>query len=243
MPLVQVPGFLPSRSGFHFANSWPPDTIYPVVTLPIIGTVAAQDATRGLCGGFVFAALDLFLHEPRLSPPADTRPAADGTPLFNYIASRQVDSIALNGIKYIQWIQTPDQDDGLQLFDNRGLARRMVETEWPAIKADIDSGVPSPLALIAPPQAGLPNTSGIIEACSNSHQVLAWAYDLDESSNITLFVYDSNQPNNDGTKISIGITGDPIKQATISAPSITAILRNDIRALFRSTYIQRNPAF
>ncbi len=85
MAFTRVPGFLPSQSGFHFANNWPLDTVYPVVTLPIVGTIAGGDAGNGLCGGFVLAALDLFLHSPRLFPPPNTDRPANGSMLFSYI--------------------------------------------------------------------------------------------------------------------------------------------------------------
>ena len=45
MAFTRVSGFLPSQSGFHFDNSWPAGTVYPGVTLPIVGAVAAGDAT------------------------------------------------------------------------------------------------------------------------------------------------------------------------------------------------------
>ncbi|MEP6916496.1 MAG: hypothetical protein ABJC89_12660, partial [Acidobacteriota bacterium] len=90
MAFTRVPGFLCSRSGFHFSNRWPVGTVYPVVTLPIVGSIAGGDAGNGLCGGFVMAALDLFRHNPRLLPPANTnddRPA-NGSAIFSYITDR-----------------------------------------------------------------------------------------------------------------------------------------------------------
>ena len=94
MAFTRVPEFLPSQSGFHFSNDWDPGTTYPVVTLPVVGTIVSGDAGNGLCGGFVLAALDLFCHTPRLLPPPNTnqdRPA-NGSTIFNYITGRLIDS-------------------------------------------------------------------------------------------------------------------------------------------------------
>ena len=54
-----VPGFLPSTSGFRFANSFPH---VPVRRIGIPGVVSLPigDASNGLCGGMTFAARDYF---------------------------------------------------------------------------------------------------------------------------------------------------------------------------------------
>jgi phospholipase C len=43
----RVPVFIPSISELHFVNSWPPGTSYPVIALPVLGTVVSGDATNG----------------------------------------------------------------------------------------------------------------------------------------------------------------------------------------------------
>ena len=143
MAFTRVPGFLPSQSGFHFSNSYPSGTSYPVVVLPVVGTIVAGDAGNGLCGGFVLAALDLFRHSPRLLPPPNTdvdRPPA-GSPIFNSIVRRLLDSFACptlafpmgNAARVIEWIHTPGHDV-IVSFYGWGLARRVVQGEWPKIK-------------------------------------------------------------------------------------------------------------
>jgi hypothetical protein len=47
MAFTRVPGFLPSQSGFHFSNSWPHGTSYPIVNLPVVGPVSGGDAGNG----------------------------------------------------------------------------------------------------------------------------------------------------------------------------------------------------
>lgn len=49
-------GFLPSRHGFAFVNSWPSEPAV-VLTTPF-GKIGVGNASAGLCGGMVFAALD-----------------------------------------------------------------------------------------------------------------------------------------------------------------------------------------
>jgi hypothetical protein len=144
--------FLPSQSGFLFGNSYPPGTNYPVVSLPLVGNIVAGDAANGLCGGFVLAALDLFCHSPRLLPQPDKTPPPSGSPIFNYLVQRLLNSFGVpsrnfNAGRVIEWIHTPGHEVLVSIVT--GLAKRVVQQEWPRIKADIDSGVPSPLNLVA----------------------------------------------------------------------------------------------
>ncbi|MCI0635653.1 MAG: hypothetical protein L0206_17315 [Actinobacteria bacterium] len=52
-----VPGFLPSTSGFRFANAF---SNVPVrrIGIPSVISVPIGDASNGLCGGMAFAARD-----------------------------------------------------------------------------------------------------------------------------------------------------------------------------------------
>jgi hypothetical protein len=241
-----VPGFRPSLSGFHFGNYWPPGTEYPVVTLPIVGSYH-QDANSGLCGGFVFTVLDLFLNNPRFGPPPDQAPPAGGTLLFNYLTRRSIDSFGSppdfdNAAKMIQWVQTPTRDVAIDIFDGPGLSRRIVYEEWPAIKADIDVGRPSPLTLVMNPQCGFGDVPGIIGALHHCHQVLAYAYSLDDSNNLTLSVYDPDDPNDDGSTISCKLS-DPHATIDIIAHAIGKTLSevHAVRGFFRSDYSFTSP--
>jgi hypothetical protein len=252
MAFTRVPGFLPSQSGFHFSNSYPSSTNYPVISLPIVGTIVAGDAGNGLCGGFVLAALDLFCHSPRLSPPntgTDKPPA--GSPIFNYLVARLLDGFGYpnadaplgNAARVIEWIHTPGHDVTISLF-GAGLARRVVQQEWPKIKSDIDSGVPSPLNLVMGPERDLHDISGHIATLHNCHQVLAYAYEVDSAKNLTLLVYDCNDPTNDDSRISLNIGSDPAHTIPISAPAVDAALGggHTVRAFFRTNYQLDDPS-
>jgi hypothetical protein len=60
------------------------------INLGPAGTVGIGDASQGVCGGMAFAVRDYF--EVRRPVPPDDEPPAPGTPLFNYIADRLIDS-------------------------------------------------------------------------------------------------------------------------------------------------------
>ena len=251
MTITSVPGFLPSTSGFHFSNIWPAGTAYPVVNLPVLGAVTGE-AGNGICGGFVFAALDLFLHDPRLAPPANTdadRPQ-NPSPIFDYLVERLVDSfgtpaqgLGANAARVVEWITTPGHDVTVSFY-GAGLARRMIELEWPLIKADIDGGMPSPLNLVGGPERGRLDVTGTIDSLHHCHQVLAYAYELDGAGNLTLWVYDCNDPDNDQSTLTMHIAGDPRHTMAISGPSIEANMSGgmEIRGIFRSQYQWRDPS-
>lgn len=142
--------FLPSRDGFAFDNSWPPQ---PAIVVPTpFGDVPFGTASGGLCGGMVFAALD-YWHAGRTPP--EGRPAL-GTPVYSYIVRRLLDSWRLPGgvARYYEWMGMPDLDSpGFQLFGRplltrRGIAYRTINDEWPGIRAELDRGSPVPLGVI-----------------------------------------------------------------------------------------------
>lgn len=246
----RVSGFIPSRSGLHFANHWPQGTTYPIITLPIIGTVVSGDASNGLCGGFVLTALDCFLHSPRLSSPTTTSAPPAGTPLFNYLVNRLFDSFLAplpppdinDAGKCITWTWTPGHDVDISFYGS-GLARRMVDGEWPRIRADIDSNQPSPLYLVGGPQCGYADVGCITGTLHNCHQVLAYAYYLDDQNNLTLWVYDCNDPSNDASTITLNIS-DPAHTIQINAPGVVAAFSHQgltIRGIFRTDYALSDP--
>lgn len=235
-----VPGFLPSTNGLHFPNAFPADDSYPVVSLPLIGDVVSGQAMNGICGGFVFTALDLFRHTPRLDPPADDAVPQPGSPLYRYLTRRFVDSLGpslfQNAAKALDWTQANGHDGFPQL--TMSLAKRMVVTEWPAIKADIDAGRPSPLFLIAAPQCGIADVGAITAALGHSHQVLAYAYDLADDRVLTLHVYDCNHPDRDDITVSLTL-GNSSQDLPIDTSPLE--LPKPIRAVFHAAYSSADP--
>jgi hypothetical protein len=187
-------GFLPSRHGLAFSNSWPSA---PAVSLATpFGTIGIGDAARGLCGGMVFAALD-YWHAQAAPPQA--RPAP-GTPLFRFIVRRLVDSwrIPAGVARYYRWMNLPDGNDTFSVlgksFPGRpGVSRRTIERQWPQVKARLDGGQPAALGLVTVATAD-PRRLG------QNHQVLAYGYRL-AGSEVTMQVYDPNTGQDDGVHI------------------------------------------
>src|SRR5712692_7560515 len=181
MPVV--PNFLPSQNGLPFINSWPnePDI---VIKVPPFGEIPIGNASNGLCGGMAFTVRDFF--EAGLSPPPGPEPA-QGTPLFDYIVRRLIDSYNVPGgvLKYFEWMNTPDHDTPVWFVTRRGVAWKTINEGWPGVKADIDDGHPSPLGVVTV-QSMNPQDLG------KNHQVLAYGYDEDGASNLTVRLYDPN---------------------------------------------------
>ncbi|KQC40300.1 hypothetical protein [Frankia sp. ACN1ag] len=88
-----VPGFLPSVSAFRFTNSF---DVQPLLALRLPGLpwgLGIGDASRGLCGGMIFAVRDLF--EAGLAVPPDVEPPRRGSPLYGYFVRRLLASFDL----------------------------------------------------------------------------------------------------------------------------------------------------
>jgi hypothetical protein len=83
---------------------------------------------------------------------------------------------------------------------------------------------------------------GIIETLHHSHQVLAYAYDLDDQKNLTLWVYDCNDPFNDSSTIILNIA-DHAHTIDITANDIVGALGGGvtIRGIFRAGYGLKDP--
>jgi hypothetical protein len=200
----RIPDFKPSTHGFHFGNAFPR---VPVLTLrvPRVGAIGVGNAAGGLCGGMVFTVRDFF--EAGQPPPASTAPPEPGTRLFDFLARRLLDSFNLprGVLKYLEWMSLPDGNKGIV----RGLAWRTIHQEWPRLKALIDRGHPCPLGLVTV-RSFAPQRLG------DNHQVLAYAYDLDEGARqLTLHVYDPNYPDQDDVTLSLSI-GQPSRAAPIA---------------------------
>lgn len=184
MPSNAVPGFLPSRYGFHFANRWPAQ---PARTLNLgLVRIPLGDTGRGLCGGMAFAARDRFDgHED--SPP-DIAPPKPGEALFKEIVDRQFDSFGrLFVVPMRFWIASAGSQ--------RRRDRETVRNAWPAIRSAIDKG--------EPPMVGLVRHAGWNPlALGLGHQVVAFRYD-ESATGITIWIYDPNHPGDDDVRLTV----------------------------------------
>jgi hypothetical protein len=230
----RVEGFLPSKSGLPFRNDYPAGTEWAIVDFPIVGELLTADAGNGLCGGFGFTVVDIFRVRPRLELPPDAERPPAGSPRFEYLHHRLLDTF--DGavpfgtiLKILSWIETPSHD----AFLRRGLGHMMVSDEWPNVRRDIDRDRPSPIVLVGPPQAGLGDVSEIKKALANSHQVVAYGYDVVPSA-VVIYVYDPNNPSEDNATLTVSL-------AHPEQPVVTANLGREVRGFFRSHYTRRNP--
>ena len=225
-----VPGFLPSTSGFAFPNDFPKVPVRHI-GIPGVVSVPIGDASNGLCGGMAFAARDAF--EAGRPPPADTEAPGSG-PLFDYLVDRLFDSFDLpfGPAKYLQ-LMSPLLPDGETTWSRLGLAPRgrawrMIKQEWPAIRADIDAGHPSPLGLVRV------KSSDPFDLKRN-HQVLAYGYDL-EGTDLELRLYDPNRPKDDGVTLSLDLSHPTTRTTVLSHPAGPTVF-----AFFRVPYEKRIP--
>ncbi|SOD74543.1 hypothetical protein SAMN05892883_3729 [Jatrophihabitans sp. GAS493] len=227
-----VSGFTPSVDGFPFTNSFPPA---PAVQLDLgpAGRVGIGDVSGGVCGGMVFAVRDYF--ETATAIPQLSQPPAPGTPLFEYIVGRLLDSWDVpNGVlRYAQWMALPSTHVRLPLISEPGTFELTVSKSWPAIRADIDAGRLSTLGLVTVHGTDL-------KQLGKNHQVLAYGYSLDDAGALTLHVYDPNTPTDsaDGVVIQLDVS-DPSTVTTISHN--INIGEPTLHGFFRADYARKNP--
>ena len=237
----EVLNFLPSRNGWPFPNDL--SGTFPVVTLPVIGTIASADAGDGVCGGFTFTVRDLFEHRPLLAPDVNAAKPSQGSPTFGFLTSRFLDSLGptgyANAVKAITWTQTSDHD----VLLGWGLGHQMAATEWPAVKSTIDSGHLCPLYIIRAPQVGALDIPGIIDALGHSHQVLAYRYEIDDAADVTIGIYDPNDPADDTSVITLNVS-NPTGNVGLGAPGIIANIEDPqykVRGFFAAQYVYKDP--
>jgi hypothetical protein len=191
-----VPGFLPSRSGFHFANSFPPG---PTVRFGPVDPrlIGLGDASAGLCGGMCYTVGDLFA--AGLGVPPDRQPPDNGTPRFQVLVRRQVQSLDWLRVPVRFWLRSAL---GSSFGGDR--ARATYEREWPRIRGEIDAGRLAMLGLI---REGGVNPFRL----TLNHQVIAYGY-AEDGRGVTLRLYDPNWPDNDTVTATIHL--DPAFRPT-----------------------------
>jgi hypothetical protein len=186
---ASIPGFLPSTRGFHFANAWPAG---PTITFGPLDprVIGVGDASTGLCGGMVYTVADLFA--AGVPVPADREPPVNGSPRFNSIVRRQVESLAWLSVPVRFWLRMAL---GGSFGSDR--ARSTLEREWPTAKAGLDAGRPVPIGLIR-----LAATDP--RDLTKNHQVIAWGY-VEDGRGVTLRLYDPNWPDRDDVTVTIAL--------------------------------------
>ena len=236
MPSVRIPDFLPSTRGFKFSNSW---AHVPVLEIKIgdLATIDLGDAANGLCGGMSFTVADAYL--AGLPELADLANPDHGSPRFDYIVGRQLDSFAGIAVplRFYQLMRTsrPDREPAwagaLSWFgvDQHSRAYVMIHDEWPRLQVELDAGRPAMMGLVR-------TVSDDPRLLGHNHQVMAYGYDLNGPS-LTLRIYDPNWPGDDGVVLSLDIS-DPrsAAAANYSKPD------GPLYGFFAAPYTRRDPA-
>ena len=190
-----VPGFLPSIHGLHFSNRFPPG---PTLRFGVLDPrlVGIGDASSGLCGGMSWFVRERF--EAGVAVPRDNVPPPNGSPLFRSLVRKQILSL--------DWLRGPLRFWWMGVRSDPWRRRRTLEAEWPRIRRPIDAG--------RLPLVGLVRHTGWSPwHLADSHQVLAFAYAIDEPTGaITLHLYDPNWPDRDD--VSITLAPDGFSQST-----------------------------
>ncbi len=184
-----VPGFRPSTHGLHFANRFPPG---PTVRLGPIDPrwIGVGNASAGLCGGMCWLVRERF--EAGQPIAADREAPLNGSPLFQAIVRRQVLSL--------DWLRVPVRFWIAAMRGAKDAERRTRDEVWPSLKDAIDAG-----RLV---------TGGLIRhtgwnpfALTKDHQVLAYAYAIDDAGAITIRLYDPNWPDRDDITLTLDAFG------------------------------------
>ncbi|MBA3877193.1 MAG: hypothetical protein C0498_09705 [Anaerolinea sp.] len=184
-----VPGFLPSRHGFAFANRWPAGPAFELRIRYL--RIGVGEVAEGLCAGMCFAAADRFVRGE--VPPTDTVPPARGTPLFHEIARRQLDSLHWLVMAPFRFWWT-----AARLRVGRWMVRDQVR-QWLAIREEIDAGRPAMLGLV--------RTANVNPfSLTANHEVLGFAYEAGPGE-ATIRIYDPNHPGSDDVAIRLRIGG------------------------------------
>lgn len=170
--------FRAAAHGFAFPNAFPVGKPVFRVRTPV-GVIPIGDASKGLCGGMVFAALD----HHRAGRPLPADPDTPG--LHEYLARRLWCSFHLPwGVARIyQWMGRPD---AARTHPKSTVPFLTTQKEWPKIRAELDAGRPAPLVLIKTDSRS-PFDLG------HNHQVLATGYEADGDA-VRVTLYEPNYP-------------------------------------------------
>ena len=149
--------FSPAVHGFHFTNRFNARVALRFPAPLGKRTISLGNFNYGLCGGMIYTAFDYFLAGKAI-PPDTTEPRL-GSPLYNYIFRRQLDTFTSSTLG--EFATAPFRSD----TDLTGRSRRAFND---VIRRTLDRGRPVPLGLI--------KTKGFDNLLFGNHQVLAIGY-------------------------------------------------------------------
>lgn len=237
--------FRPSLHGFFFRNSFKGSPLpRPLQNFGIEAAVGAPD-TYGKCGGMSLAAADYYFSDTPIPP--DTAPPQDTAPLFEYITTRQLDSLgeyAVMATKFARWMGLPD------VHDSQESTAELTAYELPRVVERLSAGELVPLGLVY-----VSNSGTLQGKLWENHQVLAYAVrqisrdDGDPSAQYspiltTIYIYDPNFPRDDANRLTITPIVDP---RSGKPPMVTTLQRTStkrtipVRGFFLMPYEKRTP--
>lgn len=254
--------FRPSIHGFKFHNSF---TGSPVPAryrnlADMVGIDLGLNAPMdyGLCGGMSASAADFYLAGRDL--PTRSTPPGEGDALFDYLSTRQVDSLGpafVMALKFAEWMTYKDHDAGVATSKD---AAPPPSSSTPASKPSSSS--PSRGSRYAPPDIAIQTAAelpAIYDKLDNgelvvlglvfvkagtgmlweNHQVLAYSYDRDDNG-ASLKIYDPNYPSDDGVVITIR-PYEPGSEALKCELQPTRRRAKPVRGLFEMPYTPKTP--
>ncbi|MDX2131949.1 MAG: hypothetical protein SFY69_07855 [Planctomycetota bacterium] len=189
--------FRPSVHGLRFVNRFSGSPLPDALRGSSLARGKVVPAEFGLCGGMSLLVADYYLAGQR--PPDDTTPPAPGTPLYDAIAARQLESFGEGGVMVLafrRWMSLPD-DGGADEESTASLTR----AELAGILRRLDRGELVPLGLVyvrSRTNSRAPQSR--VGVLWQNHQVLAYGYEPGEAG-VRVRVYDPNYPGDDGVVI------------------------------------------
>jgi hypothetical protein len=231
MPFVS--GFLPSQNAPLFHNGpWPPGTSL-TVSIPGLPTISIDVTQMGMCGGMSFLTRDIF--EAGTPQLRNTDSAKIPIALAELIVGRLVQSF--DGPETVaRWVSLTGLPDHDTTVWGAGVFHQTVN-ECQNIMADINmppNGTLSPIGVIRTGPSWWPGD------VFNNHVELVYGFDL-VGSQLTLHVYDCNNPGNDSITISLDISSTtPAKPITTNGTDDPST-PGQIRGFFRLPYTHADP--
>jgi hypothetical protein len=233
LPVNPPVSFLPSRDAFKFANNFP--GYFLPYSPPAFLTSRKVSSKYGLCGGMCAVVYDFLLVGKQV--PQDTDVPRRGSRLQRYLFQRQMDSLGGLGqqaIKVAHWTSLPD---GTLV----GTQRRTAD-EFSGIRSKLDDCNLVVLALIYEHATSLIRLSKMV---FSNHQVLAYAYQVNDEGGYDIQVYDPNLPSRDDVviraeRVELGATSSPQGEEKIFGLKSTQLVGGEfyktVRGFFEMPY-------
>jgi hypothetical protein len=223
--------FRPSAHGFRFVNFF---TLPTAITAPLsrLGIPIGSGA-YGLCGGMSLLAGDHFSFSVAI-PTTSTVPAI-GSPLYNKLVARQLDSLNLNLSSIGSGFGAPV----LKFFDWMGRADRGAGSTAALTTAELRR-VTAALRRSRLVVIGLVLVSRSTGALTDNHQVLVHCMTRHSPSRADLHIYDPNHPSRDDIRIEVQTVGGETLSTHV-APSGAGATRGPIRGFFVMPFTPKRP--